>query len=54
MAIAIQSYPAGSQNKEDPHLAQKPRFTLSEDWNQVMFSLPLTTSDARGTFPEAK
>jgi hypothetical protein len=54
MAIAIQSYPAGSQNNDDPHRAQKPRFTFSEDLNQVTFSCPLTTSDARGTFPEAK
>jgi hypothetical protein len=38
IAIAIQSLAGGSQNKDDPHVAQKPRRTFADDWYQDMFS----------------
>jgi hypothetical protein len=54
IAMAIQSLAGGSQNKDDPHLEQKPRRTFADDWYQDKFSWPVMTSAARGTFVEAK
>jgi hypothetical protein len=54
IAIDVQSRPSGSQNKDDPHLEQKPRRTFADDWYQDMFSWPVMTSAGRGTLVEAK
>jgi hypothetical protein len=54
MAMAIQSLAGGSQNKDDPHLEQKPRRTLADDRYQDKFSSPAMASADRGTFVDAK
>ena len=38
IAMAIQSLAGGSQNKDDPHVEQKPRRTFGDDWYHDKFS----------------
>ena len=54
IAIPIQSFWIGSQNREEPHLEQNPRRTFSEERNQVTLSPPRTVKAARGTSVDAK
>jgi len=53
-ATEVQSRKTGSQNNQHPHFEQKPRRTFSEDWYQVMFSSPVSSSADLGRFAEAK
>src|SRR5581483_1984532 len=54
MARPIQSLWIGSQKSEEPQVAQKPRRTFSDDWNQVTWSAPWMETAARGTSVETK
>ena len=38
MAMAIHSLSSGSQNRNEPHVAQNPRRTFADDWYQDTFS----------------
>jgi hypothetical protein len=53
MATPIQSLRIGSQNREEPQVAQNPRLTFSDDLYQVMWSSPVMVTDERGTSVEA-
>src|SRR5262249_35187005 len=48
MARPIQSFSTGSQNSDEPHVAQKPRRTFSDERYHVTFSPPCTVTAARG------
>src|SRR5581483_5894886 len=53
MARPIQSLWIGSQKSEEPQVAQKPRRTFSDDWNQVTWSAPWReTATSKLTAPQ--
>jgi hypothetical protein len=52
--MPILSWRTGSQNSDDPQVAQNPRRTFSDDAYHLTFSLPWTVSADRGTSVDAK
>src|SRR3990167_1254453 len=54
MAMAILPRWTGSQNRAEPQVAQKPRRTFSDDWNQRTWSSPWIVTSALATSVEAQ
>jgi hypothetical protein len=54
MAMPVQSRPMGSQNSDEPQVAQKPRRTRSSSWYHLRCSSPRIVTAARGTSVDTK